>query len=450
MTERPQPFSARARARAARVLRDIDLQALPWWQALPVRCLRVLTAVTLDITQGQLSMRAMSLVYTTLLSLVPLLAISFSVLKGFGVHNQMEPTLLNFLSPLGDKGVEISNRIIDFVENANVGVLGSVGLGLLLVTVISLMRKIERAFNAAWRVTRERPLTQRFASYITVVVIGPVLVFSALGLTASLVTAPVVGGLAEIEPVGKAFALFGNAVPYLLVVGAFTFFYAFLPNTRVRFGAALWGGLVAGLLWQLVGWAFASFVVTTVQYTAIYSAFAALIFFLLWLYVGWVILLTGASLAFHVQNPHHLGGQEGPRILSNRTKEAIVLELASQVAASFVNGGAPATVDGVSARLGVASDVVEDLAEALVRAALIERTADDPPHLLPARTPAQIPLADILDAARKAGERGLHAVRAEPGPAAAGVLRRLDVAMATTLAGATLADLAQNPKPDIE
>ena len=97
--------------------------------------------------EGQLTLRAMSLVYTTILSLVPLLAISFSILKGFGVHNQVEPMLLNLLAPLGNKGVEITERIVGFVDNVKVGVLGSLGFVLLFYTVVSLMQKIERTFN---------------------------------------------------------------------------------------------------------------------------------------------------------------------------------------------------------------------------------------------------------------------------------------------------------------
>ena len=96
------------------------------------RVLRLGAAVMADVRGGDLNLRAMSLVYTTLLSLVPLLAISFSVLKGFGVHNQIEPALLNFLEPLGEKRMEITANIIGFVDNIQVGVLGTVGLLFLL------------------------------------------------------------------------------------------------------------------------------------------------------------------------------------------------------------------------------------------------------------------------------------------------------------------------------
>ena len=113
-----------------------------------LKVLRVSYVSIMDLIAGQLSLRAMSLVYTTLLSIVPLLALSFSVLKAMGAHNEIEPFLFQFLAPLGEQGVGIGENIIGFIENIKVGVLGSVGLGLLIYTVLSLVQKIENAFKA--------------------------------------------------------------------------------------------------------------------------------------------------------------------------------------------------------------------------------------------------------------------------------------------------------------
>ena len=144
-----------------------------------ISSLRISHLIIRDLIEGMLNLRAMSLVYTTILALVPLLAVSFSVLKGFGVHNQIEPLLLNFLLPLGDQGIEISAKIIGFVENTKAGVLGSLGLALLLYTVISLLQKIEQSFNYTWHVVELRSIGKRFSDYLTVVMVGPVLLFSA-------------------------------------------------------------------------------------------------------------------------------------------------------------------------------------------------------------------------------------------------------------------------------
>ena len=133
-----------------------DSESVPRWRRALLGPARILYAVVRDLAEGQINLRAMSLVYTTLLSLVPLLAITFSVLKGFGVQNQVEPLLLRAFEPLGEQGAEIAERIIGFVNNMQVGVLGSVGLGLLIFTVISLMQKIEESFNFIWHVSQLR------------------------------------------------------------------------------------------------------------------------------------------------------------------------------------------------------------------------------------------------------------------------------------------------------
>ena len=267
----------RIRTNANAALWNVDAGAFPWWKAAPLTLVRLLYAVARDFGEGQLSLRAMSLVYTTLLSLVPLLAISFSVLKGFGVHNQIEPLLIEVLTPLGDKGAEIASRVIEFVDNVKVGVLGTLGLILLVYTVISLMQKIERAFNYCWQVGQDRSFLKRFSHYLSAIVVGPILIFTSLGIKATVLGSSAAGTLFAIEPVGAGLRLAGQVVPYLLIIVAFTFLYMFVPNTRVRLGSALVGATVAGVLWQTVGWVFASYVVSSAKYSAIYSAFATLV-----------------------------------------------------------------------------------------------------------------------------------------------------------------------------
>ena len=152
-----------------------------------------------DVTNGQLTLWAMSLVYTTLLSFVPLLALSFSVLKAFGVHNQVTPMLHRLLAPLGANADELSQRIIQFIDNTNVGVLGSVGLALLLYTVVSLVQKIEESFNFIWHVSEPRSITDRFSLYLSVLLVGPILVFAAIGITAAALNIEIVREFLALE-----------------------------------------------------------------------------------------------------------------------------------------------------------------------------------------------------------------------------------------------------------
>ena len=151
-----------------------------------LRVLRVLWAVVRDILTGQLTLRAMSLVYTTLLSIVPLIAFSFSVLKAFGFHERVQPLLYEFFAPLGPKGTELADRIIQFVDNVKGGVLGTIGLLLLVFTVISMIQKVEHSANWIWRVDKPRSLARKFSDYLSVILVGPVLMLAAMGMLLSL------------------------------------------------------------------------------------------------------------------------------------------------------------------------------------------------------------------------------------------------------------------------
>jgi membrane protein len=372
---------------------------------------RVLVVLARQLLGGQLNLRAMSLVYTTLLSVVPLLAVSFSVLKGFGVHNQLEPVLLNFLAPLGAKGIEVSNNIIGFVENVQVGVLGSLGLVFLLYTVVSLTQKVESSFNFVWQVERLRALAQRFSSYLTVILVGPVLMFTALGVTATVMNTSLVQYLISVEPLGEVIVLGSRLIPYLLVIAAFTFIYMFIPNTRVKLLPAVVGGVVAGVLWQTSGWAFAAFVASSTKYAAIYSGFAILILLLIWLYLSWLILLLGAQVAFYVQHPQYVTREPVRFDLSNRLRERLALQLMFMVADHHLNGREPWTLDAFAQQLGLPMQPVNQVLRLMQDTGFVAETNEEPPAYLPRRDIETIALADLLEVVRSAGESRLLTVK---------------------------------------
>ncbi len=431
------------RARADAAIWDVDTSGLPRSRRGIMLGARIVYAVVRDLLEGQLSLRAMSLVYTTLLSLVPLLAISFSVLKGFGVHNKLEPMLQSLLEPLGDKGVEITQRIIEFVENVKVGVLGALGLGLLIFTVVSLMQKIERAFNFTWHVNQDRPIFQRFSDYLSVLLVGPLLIFSSIGLSASVTGSRTFKDLVAIEPLGTLVAIGGRLVPYLMIVMAFTFVYKFMPNTRVRLGSALTGGVIAGLLWDVTGRAFAIYAVSSSGYSAIYSAFATLIMFMIFLYLGWLILLTGSSIAFYHQHPEYLGLGRGVLRLSNRVKEKLALLIVLIIGRDHYRSGVGWTLDALAYRMSMPNDAVARVLQSLEARRILARSDDVPPRYLPGRPFETVEIAEILDAVRAADEArnaDYHRLPAEPGVERimSGVERAADAA----LAGRTAKDLA--------
>jgi len=428
-----------------------DLGAVSRLRRKLLLALRTVYAVGRDLGEGQLTLRAMSLVYTTLLSVAPLLALSFSVLKGFGVQNQVRPALLGVLAPLGEKGVEITDQVIGFVNNIKVGVLGALGLGLLIYTVITLLQKIEHAFNFVWRVKSARPLAQRFSQYLSVLMIGPLLVFSAVGVTAAFFGSSAVQAVIAIEPLGTLVQLVATLLPFLLVIAAFTFVYVLMPNTHVRVGSALVGAAVAGVLWQTLGWGFAAFIAASTKYTAIYASFAIVIFSMIWLYLNWLIVLIGASIACYHQHPALLVTPRREFQLSNRVKEKIALLIATFIGRNYYTNAPPWSLDALAGRLGVPVISVEPVLTAIQRAGYITETADDPPRYLPARSFETITVKELLDTLRTAEEDPSLSAEILPHEAEVDkLLACLDEAVDASLHGSSLRELALASVPPVE
>lgn len=429
-------------ARYQHLVWETDASEAPWWQAIIIRAVRLVHVLVRDLLDGQLTLHAMSLVFTTLLSIVPLLAVSFSVLKAFGVHNQLEPLLLQFLQPLGAQGEQITAQIIGFVDNIKVGVLGALGIAFLFYTTITLIQKVEGAFNYIWHIERPRTLTQQISSYLSVLMIVPVLMFAALGVTASLTSTTVVQAIVAIEPFGSLYEFVSTLVPYLLIIAAFTFLYIFIPNTRVSIFAALTGGVVAGVLWQTTGWIFARFIANSASYAAIYSGFAILIVFMIWIYWNWLILLVGASIAFYQQHAEYLSSGQKEYRLSHRAQEELALMIMALIGQRWYAQGPASSTDDLVARLRVPVHAVQRTLNVLERSGLLSPTTDTPSTWLPARPLETTTVKEVLEAVRNASGGPIVAPRRSPETRAAELtVGTIEHAIDTALQGRTLKDL---------
>lgn len=359
-----------------------------------------------DIVSGQITLRAMSLVYTTLLSVVPLIAFSFSVLQGLGVHNQLEPLLYDFLEPLGEQGANITAQIIELVDNVKGGVLGGISLAFFIYTAVSMVQKMEESFNYVWYVAKRRSLARRLTEYMIVLLIGPVIIVVALGMIASLRSNTLIQFFLTHAALGPILVVTNKLTPYLLVTGVFTFLYMYMPNTKVRFKAAVIGGLVGGFAWASLSAIFATVVVFSSGKQAIYAGFAVAIFTLIWLYLNWLVLLFGAQLAYYVQNPAFLRiGRREPR-LSNAMSERLALNIMLHVGRAFRDPEKSVTATEISDELHMPSITLTPVLQALEEGGLLAATEKE--FLLPGKDMATIRLQDILSIVRERGETGSY------------------------------------------
>ncbi len=458
-TAHPQPENARRPSWIARRINSARRHWLTLTGPAPLRwlpegvrrralVLRVIRAGLRDITHGYLSLQAMSLVYTTLLSLVPLLAVSFSVLKGFGVHNQIEPLLLNLLQPLGEaKALELTAQIIAFVDNVKVGLLGGVGLMMLIYTVLLLMQKIENALNYTWHIKRSRSLGQTFAIYMSVLLVGPLLVFGALSLISVLASDSFVYWVTHRPGIETAIEWGGQLVPYVILVVAFTFVYMMVPNTRVRFKPALIGAAVSAALWELWGWMFAAFLANSAGY-AIYAAFASLFIFMFWLYGSWLILLVGSSIACYLQHPQYATVEPDALKLSARAREIIAIAVMREIAQRFQAGQQPWTAQELARHLDAPEPAVEWTVCALLAGGLLAEAGENPPRLMLARDPAVVTLADMVTVLRDADSNGAPSRLRPPEDAqAARLIAESEQARDRVLRTQTVRSLIAEPRP---
>jgi membrane protein len=250
-----------------------------------------------------------------------------------------------------------------------------------------------------------------------------------------------VKSLLDAAPLGWLVELLGRLVPIAMVVVAFTFAYVFVPNTRVRPVAALTGGLVAGVSWNLAGAAFAAFMSSGSNVTIIYSGFATPILFMLWLYLGWLILLIGADIAFYRQHPEFLEGRRIALGLSEQDRQIIALEALRQIGRAFEAGEPSPDVTRIARTAAVPADVAGRLLRIFERAGIIAPTADQPPRWLPARPWESVPLHAVIEALRRAPTAD---VRAHPDPEVSDSVK----ALAGEIDGAIVARLGERSLRD--
>jgi membrane protein len=259
-------------------------------------------------------LRASALTFTVALSLVPILALAFSAVKGFGGAERLRPLIEKYMG-LGSS----STQLMSYVENVNAAALGSAGGAFLLVTVISTMGTVEQALNTIFNVPQSRSYFRKFSDYLSVLFTVPLLIVAALGVTAVFSVRI------------SQFPFVTQLMPYLFVWAGFFFLFVFFPYTKVRWGPALIGSFVTAVLFQLAQWGYVRFQVGVANYRAIYGAMATLPIFLVWIYIAWAVILFGAELTASVQRgdiPAMLGPMS-PDFLYSATMH-ILLRLADR------------------------------------------------------------------------------------------------------------------------
>jgi membrane protein len=372
----------------------IEVDKLPRLKGIVYKQLQLAMYVWREFWRDSSLLRASGLTYTTLLTLVPLLALMFALLKGLGVQKALEPF---FLERLTGGSHPITERIMEYVSRIHVGSLGTLGIIFLFLTMILVLTNIEMAFNQIWQVDRGRPWLRKCSDYLGLVVILPVAMFVSLSLMTFVKSHLVTQEFLSIDLLSRIYVYLLKIAPFFVMWLAFSFIYLFMPNTRVNPISASAGGIIGGTLWQFCQWAYIHYQFGFSTYGAIYGALSQLPMLLIWIFVSWIILLLGAEIAFAHQNLARFRLRQRWRAQPTVNRSYWGLQLLLLVGERFEAGKSPLTIMDLAEELQVPADETRALLEIMENMGALKGGGENGYEVLPARDMKHLMVFDLVE-----------------------------------------------------
>ncbi len=386
-----------------------DLSSLPRMKKAGLALVRIVGIVLKGFHSDECTLQASALTYFTLMSMVPVLALSLSVAKGFEAERRVMELIglvqtgpgqydtIGRMAELPPEAQQVAMVIFNAVEQANFGALGAVGLAFLFWAVIKVMAKIENTFNLVWGVHEPRPWLRKISDYISVFVLVPVMVLLATSVNAVLSSDKVTGMLQQ--RLGALFWLYEQALGMtglLFIFLAFIFLYMFMPNTRVRILPAAVGGVIGGTLWYVIQTFYFMAQSGLTQKNVIYGTFAAIPFFLLWVYMSWLVVLFGAELAFAVQNCQTYTAERKAEHASVATRQLLGMLLVYEICRNFYGDDEESwDPEQFSAARGIPIRLVTAVLSQLTAAHVVLATESRDARYVPAKDIGRLTLGNV-------------------------------------------------------
>lgn len=419
---------------------DIEVSSLSAVRRFAVSALRIVHLVVQGFGEDECLLHSSALTYVTLMAMVPLLAIVFSVLKGLGAGQEAMDKLREFLATMPDQFRVFVENLLDSVGKANVVAVGWIGVIALLIMVVQMLSSIEMSFNRVWGIKTPRNILRKTANYISTLVVVPILIMAALAVSATFSSEAFIHklGLAA-----SAYRSFLHLSPLFASWLAFSFLYVFMPNTRVHAVPALVSGLVATVLW--LGWQrlYIALQVGVARYNVLYGTFLAVPIFLMWLYFGWVIVLLGAEVAFAIQNHSTYQMERTATAASTRSRLLLALSVVLHAARAHQTDHPRLEVAAYAREHRVPIRLLNDIVRVLVGAGLLAETAEREGCYVLLRAPEKIRVHDVIDMILQDGTPPETLGLLPPDPEIEGVLGALQKGVSGALDRTTLRDLLE-------
>ncbi len=421
--ESPQFFASKKEPFLAWLWRKPCRDETTMTQKLRTTC-RIIAIFIREFIQDAIPLRASALTFTIILSMVPMLALSTAVLKGLGAGDQMRAAAYQFIDTLDapeDLSPEISvpppnsaeneesqpksltshlkkatDTIFDYVDKTNFATLGIFGIAGLFITVISVLGTIEQAMNAVWQAKSGRSMGRRIMDYLALMLLLPLSVNIGVAAMAALQSKTTLDILQHVFPMAWGGPLLVRLLSYSFLVMTLLILYRFLPNSRVPLFPALIGALVGAVGWLFIQSLFISLQIGVAKYNAIYGSFATLPLFFLWIYIGWMVFLSGAEVAFAVNVRHRYQPKGSNAHISPRMELALAFDLMGILFSDF-NNRTVSSLDSLIQRLDYPDQTIISLLHKLIEAGLVRLAEGEETSYLPATPAEQIPVIEVLD-----------------------------------------------------
>lgn len=357
---------------------------------------------------SDLQSRAAALTYRTVLALVPALAILFAIGRGFGFHNLLQNQIFNHLPDQNGNLDTIFGMVDAYLAQSSQGVFVGIGIALLLWTMISLMNNIEYSFNSVWGIKRGRSLWRKITDYTAMLLILPVLLTCASGLT--LFMTSTLQSLFRFEFMSPVISFALKCASYIFTWLFFAAMFKLIPNTKVKIKNALIAGVFSGTGFMILQWIFVSGQMYVSKYNAIYGSFSLLPLLLIWLYLSWIIILAGIVLCYSSQTFNRYNFSEKINVISNEYRTKIRLAIMSIITKHFANGKPAVSLEELSTVYNfpprIAIDIVHELSNAGLISRVVIDSKDTEPRFQPAIDINLLSIAYVLNTLNHNGATG--------------------------------------------
>lgn len=423
---------------------DIEISSLSRLKRFGINIIRVVHLVFTGFRENECPLHASALTYSSLVSIVPILALALAVLRGLGAGEFAEQKIMESIQVMPEQFQNFVNDILAYVGNTNFTTLGGVGLVLLLVLVIQVMGRVEMSFNRVWGITAPRRLLRKIADYFSILMVVPVLVIAATTINATLSSTGITNFVqAHLGSVHFLYLRFLSLMPLLVTWIAFIFLYKYMPNTKVRVMPALISGLLGGSLWIGWQWIYITLQIGVSGFNAIYATLASILIFLFWLYISWQIVLLGAEIGFAIQNHSTYKMEQRAHGASIQSKIMLALSILSHAAQSMMTNIPQFEIPSFAQAHRIPVRLINEVVDELVEAELLAEVADGNGRFVLVKVPDLIRVKDVMNVIVQSGSSPQSLGLDRLNPAIRNVLGRADSGANETLKDFSITDMLQ-------